>query len=126
MSTLKSLPSNNSGKKLTSSCRSINILSYLKLAKNQLKEAFFSSHAEIDDHNVDLISTKTGRNGARFWFKCPICGRKAGIIYKHPQNSQIGCRKCLNLEYRSRRYKGMIEARDLKKPNKNDTLQRPA
>jgi hypothetical protein len=27
----------------------------------------------------------------------------------HPLTSAIGSRKCLGLEYRSRRYKGMIE-----------------
>lgn len=110
MSTQKSLNPNNLGKYLVSFCQKIDISDYIRLAKNKLKEAILSSQAEIDGYSsIDMIVAKTGRNGARFWFKCPICGRRAGIIYKHPQNSQIGCRKCLNLEYRSRRYKGMAE-----------------
>jgi hypothetical protein len=108
---MKSLIFNNLGKKLTSSCKQVNISEYLKLAKNEIKKAFLYSKMEIEGYGcVELITAKTGISGARYWFKCPICKRKAGIIYKHPENRLIGCRKCLNLEYKSRRYKGMPES----------------
>lgn len=107
---MKSLKPNNLGKKLTSSCKQINISEYLKLARNEIKKVFLHSKMEIDGYeDIELVSAKTGISGIRYWFKCPICKRKAGIIYKHPVNQLIGCRKCLNLEYKSRRFKGMLE-----------------
>jgi hypothetical protein len=34
-----------------------------------------------------------------------------GILYVHPITHAVGCRTCLGLEYRKRRFKGMAELR---------------
>ena len=107
---MKSLKPNNLGKKyLVEQIQKVRISDYLKGAKGQLKQLIISSEIEADGFKIDLITSKTNYQGERYWFKCPICGQRAGILYKHPQTGNLGCRKCLNLEYRSRRYKGMIE-----------------
>jgi hypothetical protein len=115
---MKSLPPNNLGKYLTNNCQSLRLSGYLRAVKSGLKRAILSSQLEIDGYaDVGLITARTGINGARLWFKCPVCGQRAGIIYRHPISGAIGCRKCLNLEYKSRRFKGMIE--DPKNINKS-------
>jgi hypothetical protein len=43
------------------------------------------------------------------WFKCPLCGSRVGVLFRHPAANTVGCRRCLKLEYRKRRYKGMVE-----------------
>ena len=104
------LKSNNLGKKyLVDQCQSINISNYLKGARKQLKELVITSEMEADGLKVGLITSNTNYKGLRYWFKCPLCGIRAGKLYKHPISQILGCRGCLNLEYRSRRYKGMIE-----------------
>jgi hypothetical protein len=107
---MKSLKSNNLGKKyLTDQCQSIDISSYLRGAKGQLKELVIGSEIEADGFKIGLITSNTHYQGLRYWFKCPLCGKRAGKLYKHPVGLKLGCRGCLGLEYRSRRYKGMVE-----------------
>jgi len=107
---MKTLTPNNSGKKyLTEQCHKIKISDYLKQVKNNLKELLISSQLESEGLNIELITSRTNYSGLRFWFKCHRCERRVGILYKHPLSQKIGCRRCLNLKYRSRRYKGMIE-----------------
>ena len=59
--------------------------------------------------DIELIATETKFNGMRFWFKCPQCERRVGVLFKHTITEIIGCRICLNLHYRKQRYKGMVE-----------------
>jgi len=107
---MKSLKPNNLGKKyLVEQARKIKISDYLRQVKNNLKELALTSQIENEGFDVELITSRTNYNGLRFWFKCPICSQRAGVLYKHPLKGNLGCRKCLNLEYRSRRYKGMVE-----------------
>jgi len=59
--------------------------------------------------NLKLITTNTGFGGERYWWSCPKCKKKCGILYKHPISQDIACRKCLKLKYISTSKKGMIE-----------------
>jgi len=107
---MKPLTLNNSGKKyLVENCQSIDISDYLRGIKKQLKGLIINSKIEADGFKIGLITSTTNYNGVRFWFKCPLCCKRAGKLYKHPKTSVLGCRRCLNLEYRCRIYKGMIE-----------------
>jgi hypothetical protein len=65
--------------------------------------------ANIGNQSISLTVSKTRFNGLRYWFSCPMCQRRVGVLYVHPLTSEVGCRHCLKLDYRSRRYKGMIE-----------------
>lgn len=104
---MKSISPNNSGRIVVEDCQSISIKSLLDQYKSKLKEQMLVT--TIGEQNIDLAISRTRFNGVRYWFKCPICKRRAGIIYLHPVSQMIGCRLCLKLDYRSRRYKGMIE-----------------
>ncbi len=105
---MKSLNPNNLGV-LVEGCQKIKISDFLRKSKIKLKEAIVKSELEIEGLNIGLAISKTNYNGTRFWFKCPLCNLRVGVLFKHPLSDRIGCRKCLNLEYQKRRYKGMIE-----------------
>lgn len=107
---MKPLNPNDLGKKyLVEQCQSLDISKYLRGVKEQLKELAINSEIEADGLQIGLITSQTNYRGLRFWFKCPLCGYRAGKLYKHPTSHILGCRVCLNLEYRCRRYKGMVE-----------------
>lgn len=101
---------NDFGKKLlTEQCQQIRIYDLVRKARIKLKESFISNSIKLDDYSILLNKSKTGFGGVRYWFCCPSCNRRAGIVYKHPITGQLGCRICLGLDYRKHRYKGMIE-----------------
>jgi len=106
---MKRLNLNNSGKYLVENCKKVSISDLLRQYKREFKKIFLRSNFEIFSLRIDFTTSKTFYGGERFWFKCPLCGGRVGILYKHPLSKLIGCRKCLKLEYRSRLYKGMIE-----------------
>ena len=93
---------------LVEDCQKINITTYIRQAKAKLKGVLLTAELEMSDQIIELTPSKTAFNGLRYWFKCPKCSERVGTLFVHPLNSEIGCRKCLNLEYRSRRYKGML------------------
>lgn len=101
---------NNLGKKyLVEQCQKISIFDYIKTANRELKKFIISSQLESEGLDIQLTTSNTGFGGVRFWFICPQCSRRVGVLYNHPISQILGCRVCLNLEYRCRRYKGMIE-----------------
>ena len=90
-------------------CQCVSISAYLRKAKEKLKEAIITAEIEVGHQTIELTASKTSFGGMRYWFKCPGCAGRAGVLFVHPLTNAIGCRKCLGLEYRSRRYKGMLE-----------------
>jgi RecJ-like exonuclease len=108
---MKTFNPNDSGKEktLVDECQRISITAYMKRAMPKLKNALLTAEIEMDDKNIELTPSKTVFGGVRYWFKCPQCRGRVGTLFVQPLSHEIGCRKCLGLEYRSRRYKGMVE-----------------
>src|SRR5258708_774898 len=107
---MKSLHPYHSGKQiLVEDCQRVSISAYLRKAREKLKKELVTAEIEMGNLNIELTPSKTAFNGVRYWFKCPLCDHRVGTLFVHPLTSAIGCRKCLGLEYRSRRYKGMVE-----------------
>jgi len=108
---MKPTNNNNLGKKyLVEDCQNIRIDSVVRKAKKQLLNTIITGMVEIDGYDVKITSHRLHHGGERLWFVCPLCNRKVGVIYQHPiKNNLIGCRLCLDLEYRCRRFKGMVE-----------------
>lgn len=107
---MKTLNPNDFGKYfLVENCQRIRVSDFLKQYKLKLKELILNSQLELLDIKIQLVTSQTSYKGKRFWFQCPLCKGRAGILYKHPVTNQMGCRTCLNLDYRKRRYKGMLE-----------------
>lgn len=59
--------------------------------------------------SINLLETKCNYGGVRYWFECPRCKRRVGVIYLSPfrDYSGWGCRKCFSLNYKSQRYGGI-------------------
>ena len=108
---MKSLSSSVLGNSiLVEQCSKITIEETLAKITPQIKEQLLKAQLNMQGFNVDLAVTETSFGGERFWFKCPLCEKRAGVLFQHPISNLIGCRSCLGLEYKSRRYKGMLEA----------------
>ena len=110
---MKSSTPNDFGMPLiVENCPKIKIDDLLKQCREEFKEAMITSQLKVMGIDVELIATETKFNGIRFWFKCPQCERRVGVLFKHPVTQAIGCRLCLRLHYRKQRYKGMAELGD--------------
>lgn len=94
-------------KLLVDQCRKIAISDLLNQYYSQLKTMALS--ADVLGVPIPLATSKTRFGGKRYWFSCPICSKRIGTVYQHPVSGMVGCRICLNLDYRKRRYKGMVE-----------------
>ena len=94
---------------MVENCSKVRIGDLLKSYRGKFKKLALTSELQVSGWNVELTTAKTYRGGIRLWLKCPVCERRIGVLFKHPLTNAVGCRQCLNLEYRKRRYKGMIE-----------------
>lgn len=90
-------------------CEKISLKSFLKQARQIMKRTLLESLIEIMGLEINLKETKLHHGGTRLWFECPICRGRKAILFRHPLNTVIGCRQCLNLKYSKQRYKGMLE-----------------
>jgi hypothetical protein len=104
------MPLNDLGNFLVEDCQRINMKEFLQRAKGKLKEALLKSEIESVGCVVEITTTLVNGGGTRFWFICGICRGRKGVLFQHPTIQILGCRQCLNLEYRKRRYRGMIES----------------
>jgi len=101
---------NDFGKKyLTEHCQKIKITDFVRESTTQLKEALINASIEAEGYDLLLNRSRTGFGGTRFWFSCPLCDKRVGVLYKHPVSQILGCRRCLRLDYRKHRYSKMIE-----------------
>jgi hypothetical protein len=89
--------------------RRLTIDELIKEANKTLKRAILQARLEAFGAKIDLTTTKTRFGGIKYWFVCPNCGRRCGVLYRYPLNTLLGCRLCLGLRYRNQQYKGMIE-----------------
>jgi len=108
---MKPIKHNYLGKKyLVENCQKIKIDTVVRKAKKDLVTVLIKGEIEINGFNINITSHTLHHKGKRLWFECPLCKQRCGVIYQHPtKNNLMGCRKCLDLDYRSRRYKGMVE-----------------
>lgn len=67
-------------------------------------------HTPFRAHTIKITHSQVRNGGYRLWFVAPCCQKRVGILYFNPIMDRLGCRICANIEYRSQRYKGMIEA----------------
>lgn len=94
---------------LTENAQKINIDELVNRINKELKLRLLQAQIEALGIPVQLTTSKTRFNGDRFWFICPFCSKKVGILYKHPLQAVLGCRLCLDLKYQKQRFKGMVE-----------------
>lgn len=104
------MTNNNLGKNpLVESCQKIEINQLIREARKELDKSILDGSVEISGVKVGIKISLTGNGGKRCWFCCPVCHTRCGVIYQHPYLNKVGCRKCLNLIYKSQAKKGMVE-----------------
>jgi hypothetical protein len=54
------------------------------------------------DYEVSLVTTPCYFGSVRYWFACPLCWGRVGVLYLVPGDTRFFCRNCNNLSYRSR------------------------
>jgi len=100
---------NDLGTFLTDQCEQIQMKDLLDIVNQRLKLELLKSEIAINGLQVDIRATETGGGGRRYWFICPISGKKCAVLYRHPITDVIGSREALGLKYRKSAKKGMIE-----------------
>jgi hypothetical protein len=80
----------------------------VRTATKDLKKRIVESQIDALGANLSLTTSKTRFDGERIWFQCPLCKKRAGVLYGKEET--FGCRKCLSLVYKGQRFKGMIES----------------
>lgn len=107
---MKTINPNNFGNNITvEQCPKIAINSLLREVRTELKCFILKSKLEAMGVEIELSSSPTRFNGLRLWFKCPICKLRVGVLFLHPVNELLACRLCLGIDYKARRFKGMLE-----------------
>ncbi len=51
-------------------------------------------------YTIDFTSTPCNYGGKRYWFLCPVCGKRVGKLYLLPEGRYYECRTCYSLTYR--------------------------
>ena len=77
-------PSEKALAQVVENCQKIRIEHFLKSYRNKLKELILASELEALGARIELTTSKTCYNGTRFWFKCPLCGKRVRVLLKHP------------------------------------------
>jgi hypothetical protein len=54
------------------------------------------------NYEVSLVTTPCTYGGVRYWFDCPCCHERVGVLYLARGNVYFMCRHCNNITYRSR------------------------
>jgi hypothetical protein len=81
---------------------------------------------------IPLVTTKCNYGGIRYWFECPRCERRCGILYEN--NDNFKCRVCLDLAYYSQSMnyqtlgptmRRMIKLQDMEYPERKFYMGKP-
>ena len=100
---MKTLKTNNLGKKYLEQCQKITIKELLKRVEAILKNEIMN----IELWWLEIVKTKANYGWYRCWFKCPYCEKKVFTLYNI--RWEFKCRKCSWLKYKKQRFKGMLE-----------------
>lgn len=101
---MKSIRPNDLGQnQIVEWCQKIRVEDYIRQASKDLKRRLVESELEINNISIKLGTSRTRFNGERYWFICPICQKRIGILFE--LNSLIACRTCLKLKYKVQMFK---------------------
>ncbi|MGX4594282.1 hypothetical protein JNUCC76_10170 [Leuconostoc sp. JNUCC 76] len=56
-----------------------------------------TDYVRFNGHKVKLTTTSPNYDGMRYWFVCPVCGKRKGTLYD--VNSVMACRICAKSHY---------------------------
>ena len=85
--------------------RKININQLIQEVREQLKKQLLETKIKTSLGDIALTTSQTAYGGIRYWFVCPKCQRRCGVIYQGRIKKLLACRKCLGILYRKQMYK---------------------
>lgn len=59
----------------------------------------------INNQSVQLSYSRCNYGGIRYWFLCPGCDRRVGVLYRKPLEETFFCRTCQSLTYQLIKYR---------------------
>lgn len=59
-----------------------------------------------DAYAVRVLATRTPPGGVRWWWECPACRRRCGLLYLPAGRDRLACRVCCRLAYASQSRRG--------------------
>lgn len=92
---------------IAENCQKIRIDDFVRQVNKRLKQELLGSSIKALGISISLTSSKTRFGGSRYWFLCPLCIKRRGVLYR--RGPLVACRVCLGLGYRKQRYRGMVE-----------------
>lgn len=63
------------------------------------RASYIAPDGKSVDATLSLIATPCRFGGRRWWWQCPVCGRRAAFLYAAPAG--VACRICLHAGYPS-------------------------
>lgn len=107
----KTMPLNDFGKNnlLAEECSILSIKPLIQAVNEKLKDSLLTCEIQCKGLDIRLTESTTGNGGKRYWFLCPLCDGRCGVLFQNPMNQAIGCRKCLGIKYLKSVKKGMAE-----------------
>lgn len=63
-----------------------------------LHKAELTPHSVAEILGVELATSEPPFGGVRYWLKCPLCGRRCGVLY---YRDRYACRRCNRVVYES-------------------------
>lgn len=91
----------NTGKE-TSISLTIDITTDNPYARFQYRITDQNANKTDYDYQVSLVTTPCNFGGVRYWFECPFCRGRVGVLYLAPGDNHFRCRHCNDLSYHSR------------------------
>ena len=84
---------------LVEQCQKIKINEIVREIKIEMTTLRLREKINLLDQNIEVTKTPCNFGGQRFWFICPQCHKKVGVLYKKPTSEVILCRDCHGLKY---------------------------
>jgi len=111
-------------KRIVEECQAISVFG-LSRVKAELKDLGWDSGFSLSysfkgkpvNLHIKLTTTSCNFGGERYWLVCPLCGNKAGKLFRPPEEKYFGCRSCYDLTYRSVREHDQRVDAIVKNPN---------
>ena len=63
----------------------------------------------LEGAHIKLVPAYSKKGVRRWYFECPLTGKRCRKLFKHPATGEIGSREALGLRYRKQAKKGMPE-----------------
>ncbi len=73
----------------------LNIDEFLRVINKDMKKVLLESQVNAMGLNISLTTTRTRFGGEKFWFICPECKNRCGVLSNNIHFLKYVCRSCI-------------------------------